>query len=159
MSIRFVVPGEQTYHLEQVVFDLNGTLATGGIIAPATLALLDKLAQHLTLNVVTADTHGTAGAMQALLGATAKLVLVEGTNTAAAKAALVQQLGADKIVAVGNGANDAEMFEAAALAIAIVGAEGCCATLLAKANLLVTHIDDALTLLLEPDRIVATLRR
>ena len=159
MALSFVVPGDRSYQLEQVVFDLNGTLANGGEIAPGTLALLGELAQHLKIHLVTADTHGTARHLAEILGGSVEVKLLQGEATAAAKAALVQALGAEKTVAVGNGANDVRMLEAAALAIAVIGQEGCFAPLLPQADLLVTNIDHALNLLLKPQRIVATLRQ
>lgn len=50
------------------------------------------------------------------------------------------------------------MFDAAELAVAVLGREGMCAQLLAHADVLVTSPEDALDLLLKVNRLRATLR-
>jgi len=62
-------------------------------------------------------------------------------------------------VAVGNGANDAQMLEAAALGIAVLGKEGLAVDALGVADVVVPRIADALEQLLKTPRLVATLRR
>jgi soluble P-type ATPase len=71
----------------------------------------------------------------------------------------VEQLGTEQVVAIGNGANDAQMLSAAALGIAILGREGLASEALQAADLVVGGIEDALDLLLHPPRLIATLRR
>ncbi|MFH7319370.1 ATPase P [Desulfurivibrio sp. D14AmB] len=158
MAIIFAVPGGKNYQLDQIVFDLNGTIANGGRVASTTRELLTRLAQRATLYLITADTHHTASEIEEVLGEAVRWQLLSGSATAAAKQELVRQLGSGRTAAVGNGANDLLMLEEAALAIAVAGEEGCFAPLLSRADLLVTHIDQALMLLLEPKRIIATLR-
>ena len=75
------------------------------------------------------------------------------------KAALINQLGSEHVVAIGNGANDTDMLKAAAIGIAVLGPEGLCAETLLAADVVVTSITDALDLLLVPKRLIATLRR
>jgi len=60
---------------------------------------------------------------------------------------------------VGNGANDVAMLQAAALGIAVLGPEGMAAAAIPAADVLVGSIHDALDLLSEPRRLIATLRR
>ena len=55
-------------------------------------------------------------------------------------------------------ANDLRMLRAAALGIAVLGAEGMDPRLAACARIVVRRIEDALDLLLDPRRLVATLR-
>lgn len=73
------------------------------------------------------------------------------------KAELVGRLGAESVIAVGNGRNDVAMLTAA-LGIAVLGAEGCAGAALRAADVVVPSISDALDCLLEPRRLVATLR-
>ncbi len=129
------------------------------MISDTTLALLKELSQRATLHIITADTHGTAPIIEESLGGAAYVKVVSGSNTAEDKKRFVQELGEAHTMAVGNGANDVEMFEKAALSIGIIGGEGAFAPLLAAADIVVTNIDDALQLLLEPKRMIATLRR
>ncbi len=63
-----------------------------------------------------------------------------------------------RVVAIGNGRNDRMMLDAAALGIAVCGAEGAAAETLEAADIVVGRIVDALDLLLHPKRLVATLR-
>ena len=71
----------------------------------------------------------------------------------------MDRLGAERVVAIGNGANDAEMLAAAALGIAVLGPEGLATATLRAVDVVVGRIEDALDLLLQPQRLVATLRR
>jgi P-type E1-E2 ATPase len=71
---------------------------------------------------------------------------------------VVRELGPEKIVAIGNGANDAAMLKEAALGIAVMGEEGCSTALIKEADLVVTDIMKALGLIEHPERLVATLR-
>ena len=80
-------------------------------------------------------------------------------NQVKAKLDYIEGLGFDKVVAVGNGANDAAMIEHAALGIIIIGPEGAAVTSLLRADIAVSDIRSALELLIHPKRLVATLRR
>jgi soluble P-type ATPase len=63
------------------------------------------------------------------------------------------------VVAIGNGANDAAMLSTAALGIAVLGPEGTARESIEAADVVVTSIEIGLDLLLNPRRLVATLRR
>lgn len=82
----------------------------------------------------------------------------DGSNGAEHKEQFVNQLGAEKTVCIGNGQNDLLMFQVAAISVVIIGAEGCSPQALMSADIAVTKIEDALNLLLNPQRMVATLR-
>ena len=75
------------------------------------------------------------------------------------KAQYVQQLGAQTVIAIGQGANDAGMLQAAALGICVLSVEGTAVETLMGADLVVANINEALELLEKPLRIVATLRK
>jgi len=68
------------------------------------------------------------------------------------------QLSKEHTAAIGNGYNDIYMLDEAALGIAVIGSEGCSVRALEKADIVTNAINDALDLLLNPKRIVATLR-
>jgi soluble P-type ATPase len=70
----------------------------------------------------------------------------------------VDELGAEHVVAIGNGANDAAMLQQAVLGIAVLGGEGLATACLTAADIVVPSIESALDLLLYPRRLVATLR-
>lgn len=152
------VPGAGRLKLEHLALDVNGTLARDGELLPGVPERLARLTQVLTLHLLTADTHGRQAAIDAALGVTA-LRLRPGRPEAEQKAAYVRALGANRTVAIGNGANDADMLREAAVAIAVLGPEGLAVGALREADVLAATITDALDLLLEPRRLVATLRR
>ena len=155
--IDVVVPGQGPLSLEHLVLDVNGTIAAGGALVAGVAEAVEALAATLHVVAITADTHGTASRLREALGIEVRVI--ESGDEAAQKLALVEALGSERVVAIGNGANDVEMVRAAALGIAVIGAEGAAGPLLASADIVTTSILDALALLAQPARIVATLRR
>ncbi|MBN2248019.1 MAG: HAD family hydrolase [Coriobacteriia bacterium] len=149
-------PGRGTLDLEHLLLDVNGTIAAGGVLVPGVAEALASLESVLHAVAVTADTHGTAPALRAATGI--DIIVIAPGNEAAQKQALLRELGAERTVAVGNGANDALMLREAAVGIAVIGTEGAARAALDAADIVVTDIADALALLLEPRRLLATLR-
>jgi soluble P-type ATPase len=155
--IRADIPGGTRIELEHVVCDFNGTLALDGNLIEGVRARLTALASVVTVHVVTADTFGAA--RSALDGLELRLTVLRPTEQARAKAGYVEQCGAGRTAAIGNGCNDRAMVAAAALGIAVTGPEGAAAETLAAASVVVPDVLAALDLLLRPQRLVATLRR
>lgn len=146
------IPGAGRLRLRRAVFDFNGTLAVDGRLIPGVAARLRRLARVLDVHVLTADTFGTVRRALSALPVT-----IQTIRTGADKRRFVAaQRGG--VVAVGNGRNDAAMFRAAALSVAIVGGEGAAAEAVASASVVVCDIRVAIDLLLRPQRLVATLR-
>lgn len=154
--IDFTVPGCGQYQLKHLVCDVNGTLALDGIlmegVAPRIAALQDRLQVHL----VTADTHGGQETIDRQLHLHA-VRLLPG-NEARQKAEFVRGLGAEQVVAIGQGANDAEMLKESAVGICVLSREGSSTAAIAAARLVVPDIFAALELLEKPLRLIATLR-
>jgi soluble P-type ATPase len=82
-----------------------------------------------------------------------------GGNEQEQKRAYVQKLGSDKVIALGQGANDAAMLKEAALGICVMSQEGTAVETLLAADIVVPNIFTAFDLLDKPLRIVATLRK
>jgi P-type E1-E2 ATPase len=143
--------------LEHLVLDVNGTLAVDGRLLDGVGQRLSALNEQMSVHLVTADTHGAQSELDRQLGLTAHR-LIRGKEREQ-KAEFVDRLGAARVVAVGNGANDAEMLRCAALGIVVIGGEGASGAALAASDVVATNILDALDLLLHPQRLVATLRR
>lgn len=154
--IELSIPSYGTITLEHLVLDLNGTIAVGGEIIEGVAEGIAALAGTLKPVLVTADTRGTADEIGARLGLDVRVI--PGTWEAGEKLELVQELGADRVVAVGNGSNDALMFKSAAVGICVIGAEGASRVAVEAADVVVTDIRHALGLLAEPTRLLATLR-
>ena len=151
--IELAIPGRDALSLQHAVFDLNGTLALDGSLLPEISGRLSRLASVLECQVASADTHGTLAQVGAALGLPVAVVR-DGED----KARMVRSLGASSVVAIGNGRNDVPMFQAAALAIAVLGPEGADPHALMAADIVVANPLDALDLLLSPARLRATLR-
>ena len=80
------------------------------------------------------------------------------TKTASEKQTFVESIGSDVTVAIGNGNIDLKMFEVAALAICAVQAEGASSKALLVADIVVTDIIHAFEILLDAEKLIATLR-
>ena len=150
------IPDFGTLRLENVVLDYNGTLAVDGRLLDGVAERLKDLAGQVALHVVTGDTFGKA--RQALDGLPCQLTILAATEQSSAKYEYIRALGVSTTACIGNGRNDRLMMKSSALAIAVIQAEGGCAETIAAAHVIVTDIRDALDLLLEPQRLTATLR-
>ncbi len=155
--IEIEIPGYRKYQFEHLVLDVNGTIAKDGQLLDGVADLLDALRTHLRIHMITADTHGLQEAIDAALSL--KAVLIPKQNQAQAKLNYIETLDREKVVAIGNGANDADMVNMAALGIVVIGPEGAAVKSLLGADIAVRDIREALGLLIHPKRLVATLRR
>ena len=156
-SLHIEIPGWRRLDLRACALDLNGTIAEDGRLIAGAGERIQALRAHLDVYLLTADTRGAAAGVAAQIGAT--LHVLSAGDEAEEKAAFVRQLGAEGVVAVGNGSNDRLMLAEAALGIAVLGREGLALSALQAAALVAPHIRDALDLLLQPARLIATLRR
>lgn len=159
--IEIVVPGNRTLRLRHLVLDVNGTLAVDGRLLPGVVERLETLKSDLQIYLLTADTHGKQKEIDQQLNLTATILppaAPADPTQQSQKAYFVSKIGADNVVAIGNGNNDALMLKLAALGIAVLGPEGLASQTLSAADLLCANINDALDLLLNPDRLRATLR-
>ncbi len=155
--IRLTIPGRGDIQLQHAVFDVNGTLAVDGVLIDGVVERLNRLREQLQIHLITADTHGRQAEIDAQLGLTAHRM--QPNHERQQKAALVSELDRHTTVAIGNGNNDVWMLEAAAIGIAVLGREGLSAEAMRAADVVTPSILDALDLLLNPARLVATLRR
>jgi soluble P-type ATPase len=154
--IDIAIPGFRALRLAHLVLDYNGTLAADGELLPGVAVAITALAAEMRVHVITADTFGRAATE--LAGLPVDLVIAPATAQAEAKLEFVTALGADQVVAIGNGRNDRRMLEAAALGIVLIQREGASVESLSGADVVATNILDALELLTHPQRLVATLR-
>lgn len=150
------IPGRGELRLRYLVADYNGTLACDGTLIPEVIPLLRALSTDLELHVVTADTFGEAA--QNLQMLPVKLTVLPLDRQDQAKADYLKRLGARSTVCLGNGRNDVLMLRDAALGICITEAEGACVQTLQAADIVCRSARDALNLLLNPKRLIATLR-
>lgn len=153
MTVTVEIPGGESLYLDHLALDLNGTLTNRGALIPGVAERVAALSEQLTVHVLSADTFGTLTALADRLGFRAHVA-----RTALEKEQFVEQLGAERCVAIGNGANDARMLDVSALGIAVIGPEGAAASALHAADVVCGSILDALDVILEKRALVATLR-
>ena len=154
--IEIDIPGYRPLRLTDLVCDYNGTLAVDGGLLGGVSAALTRIATELRVHVITADTFGTVS--RELAGLAVNVVPIPADYQAEAKLAFVTGLGPDGVVAIGNGRNDRMMLAAVAVGIAVVQAEGAAGQAILCADVVAPGILDALGLLRNPQRLVATLR-
>ncbi len=155
--IELTIPGRGELRIEHIVTDVNGTLAVDGILPEGLARRIGALRDRLTIHLLTADTHGRQAVIDQQLNLTA--VRIKGGNEAQQKADYVKNLGANSVIAIGQGANDAAMLKEAALSICVMSKEGVAVETLLAADLLVPDIFAALDLFDKPLRLIASLRK
>lgn len=151
--IRVDIPPRGWVELRHAVFDVNGTLALDGEPFPGVVDRLRALADVLSLHALTAGTHGNLADLEHMLGIPLQVIA-----TGDEKTRYVEQLGAEHVIAIGNGVNDTGMLRRAAIGVAVLGGEGVAISSLQAADVLVLSPIDAIDLVLKPKRLVATLR-
>ncbi len=156
-EVDITIPHCRTLLIRHVVLDFNGTLAKDGVLKDEAKALLPALCERFKVHVVTSDTFGSVEAQMEGFDVRVK-VLTSNAHTLE-KAAYIEALIARYCVAVGNGNNDADMLNDATLGIAVIGDEGCSTKALMNSDIVCGSIEDALGLLLDDKRLIATMRK
>ena len=149
------VPGWGSVEIRNVVLDLNGTMTEAGDFIPGVLDRLRELREKgLKIYILSGDTRGS---MRQLAEAIPGIEPVF-TETAQDKRAFVEKIGPEESVCIGNGNIDVEMFKVARLSICTIQAEGAATKAVLQADVVVTHIRHAFEILLDPKKLMATLR-
>ena len=154
--ISISIPGWGDLDIEYLVVDYNGTCAFDGKMKSSAKEMLQKISRYIKVFIVTSDSYGTIDTEgNTIEFSTIKVGKEESGND---KGKIVRELGPEKVVAIGNGANDALMLREAALGIGVIGEEGTATALHKEADIIVRDINDALGIVLHPERLLATLR-
>ena len=155
--IEMSIPGQGIYKIEYLVCDVNGTIAVDGILLPGISSLLKKIQDRLKIFLITANTHSKQTIIDSELGIQSKII--ERGDEDQQKKDFVQNLGSEKVIAIGQGANDALMLKEAAIGICVFSEEGTAIESLLSADIVVNDGFAALKLIQNPIRLVATLRK
>jgi len=150
------IPGFGSVKLEHLVSDFTGTLSVDGRLLPGVRGQMNEIAKFLKVHILTADTFGKA--KEELKGIDCEIHILKGKNHDQQKEDYVTKLGAEKVIAFGNGNNDRKMLKAARIGIAVSQGEGCAVDAITAADIHVTSANIGLDLLLHPQRLKATLR-
>jgi P-type E1-E2 ATPase len=155
--IEIDIPGRDHLIIENLLLDLNGTIALDGIINPKVKEKINLLSQKLKIFILTADTLGSA--QKITRGIEAKLALISPEDSSRGKMEFFKQFNANKTAVIGNGYNDHLILKEAILGIAVIGEEGASVHAMINSDSIVKNIFDALNLFIHPLRLKATLRR
>lgn len=151
------IPHHTTLRLAHVVLDYNGTIAKDGELKEEAAKVLGKLTERYSVHVITADTFGSVQVQ--LEGFDITVKVLHSDDHTQEKADYIDSLSAERCVSVGNGNNDAKMLQDSVLGIALIGDEGCSTQTLISSDIVCSDIGDALGLLLNEKRLIATLRK
>ncbi len=145
--------------LQHLVCDVEGTLALDGRFRNELFRTLTALQDRLDIHLITADVYRQQDAIDQRLNLKAVRLDTAGQiSEREQKRKFVEGLGAEHVVAIGQGADDAGMLAEAALGICVLSREGVAVETLLAADLVLNGIVPALELLTTPLRIVNTLR-
>jgi len=149
------IPGFGPVVLEHLVSDFTGTLSVDGRLLPAVKEHLNRIAEFLKVHILTGDTYGMAQAE--LKEVNCIIQILSGDNRDIQKEEYIRRLGAEHVVAFGNGKRDRRMLKAARIGIAVSEGEGCAVDALMASDIHVRSVLEGLNLLLNPKRCRATL--
>jgi len=154
--IKTDIPGRGNMEIENILLDLNGTIATDGKIPLDVREKINLLSEKVTIYILTADTQGTAE--EEVRGMNADMIKIAEEDSKNRKFEFLKSFDFEKTVAIGNGNNDHLILKEAALGIAVLGDEGISASAMKNADVIVKNISDSLDLFLKLKRLIATLR-
>ena len=146
-----------------ILLDLNGTIATDGKIKEGVKERLAILKEKAEIYILSADTFGTLNDIAKSLNVKGMKVDREKYGSEKiAKLKILEELKTlnpnKKIIAIGNGNNDELLLKNADLGICVIGDEGAWSKTILSSDIVVKDINDALDLLLNENRLKATIR-
>jgi len=140
-----------------VLIDFEGTLAMDGRVHPKAKDKVNLLSKRATVTILTKSNREKVE--KTLRKMKAEILYVAEGDSSQQKLNVLQRLGPHQTAVIGNGLDDGQIMEQAGLGMCVIGKEGSSAEAMAKADLVVTHVLDALDFLLKPLRQRATLGR
>jgi len=155
--IEIAIPGAGELKVKHLILDLNGTIALDGIIIEGVKERLDRLSLLLDIFIVTSDTMRSAERVTGNLNV--RLRKLKESDGGIQKLEFIRKLGERETISIGNGSNDVLMLRESLIGIGILGREGASVDAVMASDVIVSDVNDALDLLLKPDRLAATLRK
>lgn len=155
---KILIPNYGVLSIENILFDINGTLQFKGVISNAVISKFQELKRNFNVYLISADTRGNLKELAEKLDVDYVKIAPKEITEAEAKNIELEKLGKARTIAVGNGNNDALMLKNAALGIAIMGSEGLTVKSLLNSDIVAPDPLSALELLLDEKSLIATLR-
>ncbi len=148
-------PGKQPFEIEFILIDFQGTLASDRRVHPKAKDKINLLSKRTKIYILTMGSGEDVE--NALRKIKAEAVFLKEAEGSLRKLELLEQLGKDRTVVIGNGLDDSSVLREARLGICVLGREGAAGIALRDADVVVASIFDALDFLLKPLRQRATL--
>jgi soluble P-type ATPase len=150
-------PGMESLDIHFVLIDFEGTLAMDGRVHPKAKDKVNLLSKRATIYILTKSNREKVE--EALRKMKVEILYVTEGDSSQQKLNALQRLGPHQTAVIGNALDDVRIMEQAGLGMCVIGKEGASAEAMAKADLVVTHVLDALDFLLKPLRQRAILGR
>jgi len=150
-------PGMESLELHFVLIDFEGTLAMDGRVHPKAKDKVNLLSKRVTVYIFTKSSKEKVE--ETLKKMKAEILYMTEGDSSQQKLDVLQRLGPHQTAVIGNGFDDVQIMEQAGLGMCVIGKEGSSPEAVAKADLVVTSVLDALDFLLKPLRQGATLGR
>ena len=115
------IPGFGRIEIEYLASDFTGTLSRDGSLIRGVAGHIRKVSRFLDIRVLTFDTFGTAE--RELRGLPCSVLVLSGERGDEQKRDYIARLGPERVVAIGNGANDSLMLSIARIGITVFEAE------------------------------------
>jgi soluble P-type ATPase len=148
-------PGQEPLEIDFILIDFEGTLAMDRRVHPKAKDKINLLSKRAKIYILfKAEKEQVMEVLKKVKAEVIRLAEGEGSQE---KLSLLRQLGSDRAVAIGNGADDALMLEEAGFGICVIGKEGSSSVAMKQADVVVSDILDGLDFLLKPLRQKATL--
>ncbi len=154
--ISIEIPGYGDVKIDNILLDYNGTIASGGKLISSLKNIIEKLSNEVNLYVITADTFGTVA--EEIKDLPIEIIKIKKENERQQKLEILVKLGPENTISYGNGNNDKSMIKESAVGVCIMGDEGCSRETLEVSDLVINSIEKGLLLLLDKNKLKATLR-
>jgi len=150
----YTIPGQGELELRTIILDLNGTISVAGKVPDGVKERLSELKnQGFKLVLFTGNTRNDADELSERLGIEWRLA-----KSTADKRELALEFEPEYCVSIGNGLIDLELMKTVKLRIVTLQAEGVHIQTLLNSDVVIPNINDALDLLIDSQRLIATLR-
>lgn len=155
--IELTIPGRGNIQINNLVLDVNGTIALDGNILPGVVERFNRIRDRLDIYLITANTNAKQKNIDLFLGMHAHII--QKHNEIEQKKEFIKKLNSNTVIAIGQGANDRGMLELAEIGICVISPEGTYIKTLMAADIVTPDILTALDLVENPMRLVSTLRQ
>lgn len=152
------IPNYGKFIIENVIFDLNGTLQLKGQISEEVVNKFEQLKDNYNVYIISADIRGNLKELANKLNVSFIKINPKETTEAEAKNNELIKLNKDKTIAVGNGNNDALMLKNAVIGITVLGNEGATVKSILNSDAVFPNPISVLDFLLDEKIMIGTLR-